>query len=618
MSPSTFFVRVISGVIAIVLFYIIGIEFLIFFVMAPSPDEFMTMLLYPLPLVIILIAVFVIITYYFLKPVLLLFQSNENNAAPDIDLFRVAEDRCINLSYFLSAISFPAYILGGAGGVWIVRQVYPHWPAHILIYGVMAGVVAGLLTIPISEYGAAWAIRPALDIIMSNSPDPEKARSVGIKIPLRLKFALIVVVMVVGIAGFTAIISYSLANRGIDNMKKIETLLPAESAALLADRPYGSTDNRTRSSAYFKSRMGSLKLFFAGIIIIGSLLSMAVAFAVADAITRPLSLLSRVAEKIKNGRYHETIKIISNDEFAELGTSFNRMTGTLLSHLRQNQELIKSIGDAVDTLNPMSQELVLIADQHAAGSVQQEAATGEAEKSGRKITETARQIAETAALITRNSERTQEITSEGRRRLSETDAKLEEIARKMKHIVDSVALLKRQSLEINDIVEALKKISGKTNILSLSAGIEAIKSGEAGKRFGVVAGEIRHLAQDTGKSAKSIRKNIERIQESVAMSISSARAGEQSVNDGKNAMQQMTAQFEEIARANAAAVRDLETIASMTAQQAETNEKLGQILSTIRMTAHETSASSEQTHSSIKSLKNLINQLKTHTRHHQQ
>jgi methyl-accepting chemotaxis protein len=618
MNSEKFSVRVVAVILTIVTFHILGIELLIFFVMAPSPREFAAMLLYPLPLAITLIITYIIITYYFLKPVLLLFQQIENAIAPDTALIRLAQDRCVNLSYFLSALSFPAYILGGTGGVWIIRQVYPHWPAHILIYGFLAGVIAGLLTIPMSEYGAAWAVRPALGMIMKNSPDFEKARSAGAGIPLRLKFVIILVVMVVGIAGFTAIISYSLVNTGIDNMKRIEALLPAESAALLADDSSGSADTRIRSSAYFKSRMGNLLLFFIGIILIGSLLSLAVAFAAADTITRPLGLFGEVAEKIKNGRFNETINIISNDEFAELGASFNRMTGTLLSHLQQNRKLIKSISDAVDTLNPMSQELVSIADQHASGSIQQAAATENAEEIGRKIADTARQIAENAADIARGSERTQENTREGRQRLTETGVRLEEIAGKMEHIVDSVALLKQQSLEIDDIVEAIKKISGKTNILSLSAGIEAIKAGESGKRFGVVAEEIRHLAQDTGKSAKSIRKNIERIQESVAMSISYARAGEQSVDDGRTAMKQMTAQFEEIARANAAAVRDLETIESMTAEQAETNEKLSRILSTIRITAHDTSASSEQTHSSIKDLKRLINQLKAHTRLHHQ
>ncbi len=614
MSSSVFLTRVVAVILSVVTFHILGIEFLIFFVLSPSLEEFLAMLLCPLPLAVSLVFAYMVITYYFLKPVLLFLRTVGDAITPDAELIKKAQNRCLNLSYFLSALSFPAYILGGTGGVWIVRHLYPHWPAHILIYGFMAGVIAGLLTIPMSEYATAWAIKPVLGIIVKNSPDFGKSRFAGMKIPLRFKFVIIIVVMVIGITGYTAIISYSMIHSGIENMKKIETLLPAASDALLADDAGGANDARVRSYKYFESRMGSLKMFFAGTIIIGSLLSLVVAFAAAGAITRPLRLFIEIAEKIKNGRYDKTIAIISNDEFADLGASFNRMTGTLLSHLQQNQELIKSISQAVDTLNPMSQELFLLADLHAAGSTQQLSATADAEESGRKIAETAREIAANAANITRNSETTQAITREGQKRLGETETGLKKISEKMEHIAASVTRLKKQSLEIDNIVETIKKISGRTNILSLSAGIEATKAGEAGKRFGVVAEEIRHLAQDAAKSAKRIRKNIEGIQESVAMSISFARAGEQSVNDGENAMSHMTDQFEEIARANVAAVQSLKTIESITARQAESNEKLSRILSIIRSTTQETSAASGQTHESIKSLKNLINQLKAQTR----
>ncbi|MEW6077785.1 MAG: methyl-accepting chemotaxis protein [Thermodesulfobacteriota bacterium] len=617
MNSKKFMTRVLTVILAAVTFHILGIEFLIFFVMAPSVREFAAMLLYPLPLAVALIIAYIVITGYFLKPVLLLLRKIENGSSPEDGLLALAQDRCINLSYFLSGLSFPAYIIGGGGGVWIIRQIYPHWPPHIMVYGFLAGIIAGLLTIPMSQAGTDWAIQPAMET-MKDIPGFDLARSAGIGVPLRVKFVIIVVVMVIGITGYSAIIGYNRVTTVIDNMQQIEALLPVEAASLLTDKARGSEDTRIKSSAFFLSRMGSLKLLFIGIILIGSLLSLVVAYAAADAMTRPLKMFAGVAERIKNGRFNETIAIISNDEFAELGASFNRMTDTLLTHLKKNELLINSIGEAVDILNPLSQELVSIADQHALGSIQQAAATENAEESGRKIAETARQIAENAADVARSSAQTRDNTREARQRLTETGVRLEEIAGKMEHIARAVTLLKQQSQEIDGIVEAIKKISGKTNILSLNAGIEAIKSGEAGRRFGMVAEEIRQLAQDTGKSAKRIRKNIERIQESVAMSITYARAGEQSVGDGKNAMKQMTAQFEEIARANEAAVRDLETIEAMTAEQAQANEKLNGILSTIRLTAHDTSASSEQTHSSIKDLKRLINQLRSHTRLHQQ
>lgn len=117
---------------------------------------------------------------------------------------------------------FHAYLfLDNRGPIYIV----------ILVYGFMGGIIAGLLTIPISEYGTGWAIKPVLGMITKSRSGFDNARSAGLKIPLKLKFVIIVVVMVVGIAGFTSIISYSLFDAGIRNMSRIEALLPPEASS---------------------------------------------------------------------------------------------------------------------------------------------------------------------------------------------------------------------------------------------------------------------------------------------------------------------------------------------------------------------------------------------------
>lgn len=74
---------------------------------------------------------------------------------------------------------------------------------------------------------------------------------------------------------------------------------------------------------------------------------------------------------------------------------------------------------------------------------------------------------------------------------------VEDVMKQTKLTNDSV-------MKIQNAVEVIADIAGRTNLLSLNASIEAARAGDAGKGFAVVAEEIRNLSEGSAEAANQI------------------------------------------------------------------------------------------------------------------
>jgi methyl-accepting chemotaxis protein len=80
---------------------------------------------------------------------------------------------------------------------------------------------------------------------------------------------------------------------------------------------------------------------------------------------------------------------------------------------------------------------------------------------------------------------------------------------------ETISALTTASRHIEEVLHLIGMIATQTHMLSLNATIEAARAGAAGSGFAVVAGEVKHLSQQTGVATESVSASVISIQDGV-------------------------------------------------------------------------------------------------------
>ncbi|AKJ01036.1 Dipeptide-binding ABC transporter, periplasmic substrate-binding component [Archangium gephyra] len=107
--------------------------------------------------------------------------------------------------------------------------------------------------------------------------------------------------------------------------------------------------------------------------------------------------------------------------------------------------------------------------------------------------------------------------------------RVEETVRKAAELVDSLGV---RSTQIGRIVDVIQEIADQTNLLALNAAIIAAQAGEQGRPFGVVADEIRSLAERTARSTREIATMVGGIRREVVTTVSLVKEGREQASTG--------------------------------------------------------------------------------------
>jgi methyl-accepting chemotaxis protein len=269
----------------------------------------------------------------------------------------------------------------------------------------------------------------------------------------------------------------------------------------------------------------------------------------------------------------------------------------------------KQIGTAVGHVQSSSAELQAAANQQATGSREQATAMSEITTTITELLATSRQIAESAQRVAQIAEQTAGGARSGEGSVDLAQDAIGGIRRQVDQIVAYMLELGKKSQQIGTVLEIVSELAEQTNILAINATIEAVGAGEGGRRFAVVADEIRKLADRVGGSTKEIRILIDDVRSAVNTTVMATETGSKAVDVGSQQFNQVASGFRQISDLVATTTDAAREIELSTKQQTTAVEQVNIAITNIAQASRETEASAGQTLQTASELAHLSTDL---------
>jgi methyl-accepting chemotaxis protein len=258
--------------------------------------------------------------------------------------------------------------------------------------------------------------------------------------------------------------------------------------------------------------------------------------------------------------------------------------------------------DAVSALTSASAEILAGTTQQATGVQEQAAAVTETVATIEQISQTAESSNDRAKAVAESSLRAVDNGVVGRRAVDDTVTVMGDVKTRTESIANSILALAEQAQAIGEIIAVVNNVADQTNILAFNAAIEASRAGEQGKGFGVVASEIKSLAEQSKKATVQVRQILGEIQRATNSAVIATEHGAKTVDEALHTVHQADEAIRALTDIVADAARSATQISASANQQSIGMAQIQRAMRDISDTTAQSLASTRQTEQAARDL----------------